>query len=53
MRVLIRPTHPAVFDAQHRPITAGGFVQGAVVFEGITHQSGLDQFHHQSGNPAR
>jgi len=23
MRVLIRPTHPAVFDAQHRPITAG------------------------------
>jgi hypothetical protein len=52
MRVLIRPTHPAVFDAQHRPITAGGFVEGApTVFEDITHQSGLDQFHHQSGNP--
>src|SRR6266567_2474206 len=52
MRVLVRPTHPAVFDAQHRPITAGGFVDGApVVFEDVTHQSGLDQFHHQSGNP--
>jgi enediyne biosynthesis protein E4 len=52
MRVLIRPTHPAVFDAHHRPITAGGFVEGApVVFEDITHQSGLDQFHHQSGDP--
>src|SRR5579863_961069 len=52
MRVLIRPTHPAVFDAQHRPITAGGFLEGApVVFEDVTHQSGLDQFHHQSGNP--
>src|SRR5207237_8842089 len=52
MRVLLRPTHPPVFDAQHRPITAGGFVDGApVVFEDVTHQSGLDQFHHQSGNP--
>jgi hypothetical protein len=44
--------HPAVFDAQHRPITAGGFVDGApVVFEDITHQAGLDKFHHQSGDP--
>ncbi len=52
MRVLLRPTHPAVFDAQHRPITAGGFVDGApVVFEDVTHQSGLDKFHHQSGDP--
>lgn len=52
MRVLLRPTHPPVFDAQHRPITAGGFVDGApVVFEDITHKSGLDKFHHQSGDP--
>ena len=52
MRVLLRPTHPPVFDAQHRPITAGGFVDGApVVFEDITHQAGLDKFHHQSGDP--
>ena len=52
MRVLIRPTHPPVFDAQHRPITAGGFVDGApVVFEDVTRQAGLDKFHHQSGDP--
>ena len=37
MRVLLRPTHPPVFDAQHRPITAGGFVEGApVVLEDVT-----------------
>jgi FG-GAP-like repeat len=45
MRVLLRPTHPPVFDAAHRPITAGGFVDGAaVVFEDVTRQSGLDKF---------
>ena len=54
MRVLLRPTHPPVFDAQHRPITAGGFVEGApVVFEDVTHQSGLDKFHHRSGTPEK
>src|SRR6266496_1873150 len=54
MRVLLRPTHPPVFDAQHRPITAGGFVEGApVVFEDITHQSGLDKSHHRSGTPEK
>ena len=42
--------HPAMLDAQHRPITAGGFVDGApVVFADITHQAGLDKFHHRSG----
>ena len=52
MRVLVRPTHPPAFDSQHRPITAGGFVDGApVVFEDITHQAGLDKFHHLSGDP--
>lgn len=52
MRALVRPAHPPVFDAQHRPITAGGFVDGApVVFLDITHQAGLDKFHHQSGDP--
>jgi len=50
MRVLLRPTHPPVFDAQHRPITAGGFVDNApVVFEDITRRSGIDRFHHRSG----
>src|SRR6266496_1073327 len=52
MRSLLRPTHPPVFDSQHRPITAGGFVEGApVIFEDVTHQSGIDKFHHRSGNP--
>lgn len=54
MRVLLRPTHPPVFDAQHRPITAGGFVEGApVVFEDITHGAGVDKFHHRSGTPEK
>ena len=40
--------HPAIKDAQSRPITAGGFVDDApVVFVDITRQAGLDKFHHQ------
>src|SRR6202021_112489 len=39
-----------VKDALHRPITAGGFVDGArVVFSDIPHAAGLDKFHHISG----
>ena len=46
--------HPAVKDALSRPITAGGFVDGApVVFADITKQAGLDKFHHRSGNPEK
>jgi hypothetical protein len=42
--------HAAIKDALSRPITAGGFVEGArVVFADVTHQSGLDKFHHRSG----
>src|ERR1700693_2719134 len=38
-----------VKDALHRPITAGGFVDGApVVFSDITHAAGVDKFHHVS-----
>jgi hypothetical protein len=45
---------PAVKDAQLRPITAGGFVDGApVFFVDVTHQAGLDKFHHRSGEPAK
>jgi hypothetical protein len=52
LRVLLRPSNPPVFDSQHRPITAGGFVDGApVVFEDITHKSGIDKFLHHSGTP--
>ena len=39
-----------VKDAKMRPITAGGFVDGApVVFEDVTKGSGLDKFRHRSG----
>ncbi len=44
--------HAAVKDAQHRPITAGGFVDNApVVFIDATKEAGLDKFRHRSGTP--
>jgi hypothetical protein len=44
--------HAPVKDAHSRPITAGGFVDGApIVFTDITKQAGLDKFHHRSGTP--
>ena len=50
MGVTTGAAHPAVKDSQSRPITAGGFVDGApVIFADITHPAGLDKFHHQSG----
>lgn len=46
--------HAPVRDALHRPITAGGFVDNApVVFVDVTKQSGLEKFHHRSGNPEK
>jgi hypothetical protein len=46
--------HAPVKDAKSRPITAGGFVDGApIVFLDITHQAGLDKFHHRSGSPEK
>lgn len=46
--------HAAQKDAQSRPITAGGFVDGApVIFTDITKQSGLDKFRHRSGTPEK
>ncbi len=42
--------HAPVKDALSRPITAGGFVDGApVIFIDMTHSAGLDKFHHRSG----
>ena len=42
--------HAPVKDALSRPITAGGFVDGApVVFVDITKPAGLQKFHHRSG----
>ena len=46
--------HAPVKDAKSRPITAGGFVDGApVVFIDVTKQAGLDKFHHRSGTPEK
>ena len=46
--------HAAVKDVLSRPITAGGFVDGAsVVFVDVTKQAGLDKFHHRSGTPEK
>lgn len=43
-------THQAVFDAQHRPITAGGFVStGPIVFEDVAKAAGLTSWRHVSG----
>jgi enediyne biosynthesis protein E4 len=40
----------AEFDAQHRPITAGGFVKtGPIVFQDIAQQSGLASWHNTTG----
>jgi hypothetical protein len=48
------PPHAPVKDAQGRPITAGGFVDGgAVVFSDISRKAGLEKFHHRSGTPEK
>ena len=46
--------HAPVKDSKSRPITAGGFVDGApVVFVDIAKQAGLTKFRHRSGNPEK
>src|SRR6267143_338587 len=46
--------HAPVKDALSRPITAGGFVDGApVIFIDVTHTAGIDRFHHRSGGPEK
>ncbi len=48
------PAQKAQFDAEHRPITAGGFVKtGPIVFEDITRQSGLAAWHNTTGTPEK
>ena len=43
-----------VYDAQRRPITAGGFVDsGPVVFEDITKKAGLSGWTHKMGVPEK
>lgn len=44
----------AVFDSEHRPITAGGFVKtGPIIFEDAAKQAGLTVWHHKAGTPAK
>jgi hypothetical protein len=44
----------AQFDAEHRPITAGGFVSiGPVVFRDVAAQAGLTQWHNTTGTPEK
>jgi hypothetical protein len=44
----------AVFDSQHRPITAGGFVEtGPIVFQNVAAAAGLTHWHHTAGTPAK
>jgi enediyne biosynthesis protein E4 len=42
----------AVYDAEHRPITAGGFVEtGPVIFQDISKSSGVSTWSHVMGTP--
>jgi hypothetical protein len=46
--------HPAVLDAQHRPITAGGFAAtGPVIFKDIAKAAGLTAWTHKMGTPEK
>jgi enediyne biosynthesis protein E4 len=46
--------HAAVLDAEHRPITAGGFVKsGPIVFEDIAAKAGLASWTHHMGTPEK
>ncbi len=45
---------PAQYDAQRRPITAGGFVdKGPIIFKDITKEAGLSLWKHKMGTPAK
>ncbi len=47
-------TFAPVYDAEHRPITAGGFVdKGTVVFDDVSKASGLASWKHVMGSPEK
>jgi hypothetical protein len=47
-------TFAAVYDAEKRPITAGGFVEhGIVVFQDVTRAAGLSGWSHKMGTPEK
>lgn len=44
----------ALYDAENRPITAGGFAdKGPIVFQNIAKQAGLTTWHHTMGTPKK
>ena len=46
--------HAAQLDAQHRPITEGGFVKtGPVIFEDDSEKAGLTKWTHKMGTPQK
>jgi hypothetical protein len=54
MGVTTGGARPAVTDAQHRPITAGGFVAtGPVIFQDIAKSAGLTTWTHHMGSPEK
>ncbi len=48
------PPSAPVLDAEHRPITAGGFVKTSpILFEDVSVSSCLSQWHHRMGTPQK
>ncbi len=46
--------HEATYDAEHRPITAGGFVKdGPTIFMDASQASGLAKWHNTTGTPEK
>jgi len=46
--------HPAQFDSEHRPITAGGFIKtGPIIFVDDAEHAGLTAWHHTAGTPEK
>jgi hypothetical protein len=46
--------HGATFDAQHRPITDGGYVKtGPIIFENDAKQAGLTTWRNETGTPQK
>jgi hypothetical protein len=46
--------HPAVLDAEKRPITGGGFVKnGPIIFQDIAAKAGLTSWTHTMGTPEK
>ena len=50
----VESNHAVQMDAEHRVITAGGFVKsGPIVFQDISEKAGLTKWSHKMGTPAK